>query len=573
MQLYPSLALVVLALLGISCFSNQTISPPSIAITNVNVIPMQMEEVLYDQTIVITGNMITAVGSSSKITIPEEAIIIDGKDKFLLPGLCDMHIHIDHSDILKVNLAYGVTTVMNYRGLPEHLILKEQSKANQILSPNIYNTGDYMEGYPATFPGFLSFDNNEEAKISVHEQKKAGYDFIKVYRNLDTLMHLAICQAAKENKLTVVGHLSPDIDIEQSFKAGQKVVAHAEEVMYFFNNENKIEQIDELIQLFKKYDVTYTPNLALFESIINQVENLDSITSLSHMQYLHPALFQSWRKENNYNYRRGAKKWTFFMKERNAFLREVTRRMQEGGVNILASTDAPTVAAFPGLAVHEELEAMTEVGFTPYQALRTATVSPGEFISKHTTDTVPFGTIEIGSRADLILLDKNPLTDISNTKSILGVIKNGGWYPQSHLQSELDTLAAHYKKIENAVRSIETAVYDDDISTASKIYYETKASYPSDMYLGYYVMGYGGYRFLYQNRSITTDSIQAQKAIDFYTMYANDYPNMHGSHYLLGLAYLAKRDTTNAIKRFEQSMELHPYNPYAKNRLEQLGIK
>ena len=300
---------------------------------------------------------------------------MDGQGKYVMPGLSDMHMHIDHPDILKVNLAYGITTVMNYRGLPEHLLLKQASSRNEIFSPNIYTTGDYMEGYPATMPGFMSFDKAEDARESVRTQKEKGYDFIKVYRNLDTLMHKAICEEAIKNNRTVVGHLSPEISLEQSLKAGQKVIAHAEELMYYFDNKNDTSRIDDLIGLLLEYDVTYTPNLSIFKSLPLQVQKLDSINSQEDIKYLQPAIFQPWRVEFNYNYKRG-KAWAKFMWERFAFLQDVTKKIKEAGIPVLTSTDAPTSGSFPGLAVHEELKEFVKIGFTPFESLKNCNCCP-----------------------------------------------------------------------------------------------------------------------------------------------------------------------------------------------------
>lgn len=555
-------------ILIISCSEK---SDSGLAITNANIISMETGEVEPNQTLLIQGNVITTIGDHDKVRIPSHYQIIDAAGKFLIPGLSDMHMHIDHPDVLKVHLAFGITTVMNYRGLPEHLDLRSKSKLNQIFSPIIYTTGDYMEGYPATFSGFLSFDNVEDAIVSVGQQKEAGYDFIKIYRNLDSLMLKGIGEAAEKHNMTIVGHLSPDISAEHSFELGQKVVAHAEEVMYFFDNENKTEKIGELVSLFKKYDVTFTPNLTIFKSIIDQAERIDSVNSQESVELVHPSVFQSWREENNYNHRRGSsKEWVNFMKKRNVFLREVTKQMNEAGVPILASTDAPTSGVVPGISVHHELRELVSIGLTPLEALRSATSSAGDFINQYLQEKVRFGRIKTGYRADILILDKNPLLDIKNTRQIHGVVKNGAWYGKNTLNRQMEDLATHYQSIDASVRNIERQVYREDIDEATRIYEEAKKEHPSDLFLGYYVMGYGGFRFLYQNQELTNDPIRAQKAIDHYKLYVNDYPEMHGSYYLLGMAYKAKKDTLNAIKYFEQSLKIHPFNPYARRQMNDL---
>ncbi|MDT0606020.1 amidohydrolase family protein [Croceitalea rosinachiae] len=530
---------------------------------------MEYDKVISGHGIIIKNKTIDYVGILSDNMYPRNSKIIDGQGKYVIPGLSDMHMHIDHPDVLKVNLAYGVTTVMNYRGIPEHLALRDASSRNEIFSPNIYSTGDYMEGYPATMPGYLSFNNVDDARKSVQNQKEKGYDFIKVYRNLDTLMHKAICEEASKNNLTVVGHLSPNISLQQSLEAGQKVIAHTEELMYYFNNENDTTRIDDLINLLKKHNITYTPNLAIFKSLPLQVQKIDSITSQDYIKYLQPAIFQPWRKEFNYNYSRG-KAWAKFMWERFVFLQKVTKKINEAGIPVLTSTDAPTSGSFPGLAVHQELKEFVSIGFTPYEALKTATVAPGKFINESLNNSEKFGLIKKGYRADLLILDKNPIENIENTQTIFGVIKYGEYYSKSTMQNVLDTLEAVYKDITPIVKSIEEEIANGDVEKAYEIFKQGRSKYNDQSFLGFYTMWYRGYRFLYQNRRLTENMDQAEKAVQFYKMYQEQFPEFHGSYYILGVAYSAKKDTVNAINSFRKSLELHPHNPYVSNRLEQL---
>ena len=561
---------LLMAFLFSACQESQSIAAKKIIIENANVITMESDEIHSNYSIVIQDGVIEYVGPPDEIKYSKNARVIDATGQYIIPGLCDMHMHIDHPDILKVNLAFGVTTVMNYRGLPEHLMLREQAKKGEIFSPQIFTTGDYMEGYPATMPGFLSFADTVAARQAVIRQKNDGYDFIKVYRNLDSIMHQVICDEADKNGLTVVGHLSPDISLEQSLSAGQKVISHTEELMYFFNNENDTSRIDDLIEILRIHDISYTPNLTIFRSLPLQVEKLDSINSQEEIKYLQPALFQSWRKEFNYNHRRG-EEWAKFMWDRFQFLQKVTKKIQEAGIPVLASTDAPTSGAFPGLAVHNELEELVQIGFTPFEALKSATVTPGEFINKHVNQSSRFGLIKEGYQADLILLNDNPLKQIKNTKSISGLVRNGAYFAQSDLDAELTILENIYLEIDSIVRSIEAALSDENVELAAEIYEEGKATYPDQNFLGYYTMWYEGYRYLYQNRSLTQDAERANKAVQFYKMYLKDYPNMHGSHYILGIAHKANLDTLNALASFEESMRIHPDNPYAQNQIDDLN--
>jgi tetratricopeptide (TPR) repeat protein len=257
---------------------------------------------------------------------------------------------------------------------------------------------------------------------------------------------------------------------------------------------------------------------------------------------------------------------------RFAFLQEVTRKIKDAEIQILSSTDAPTSGAFPGLAVHHELKEFVEIGFTPYEALRTATIEPGIFIKKYIKDSENFGLIKEGYRADLLLLDHNPIENIENTQTILGVVKNGEWYPKDSLEKEMDNLYNVYKDVSPIVKTIEKEIENENVDLAFEIYTQGRSQHSDQLFLGYYTMWYAGYRFLYENRDLTDDPNRAENAIRFYKMYLDQYPELHGSHYLIGIAYKAKKDTINAVKAFEESLKLHPYNPYALNQLEKLKI-
>ena len=562
-------ALAIMFALSIIVSSCDTPGDQYLLIDQVNVITMNDPELITNGQVLMRDGIIQELGTNIKI--PKNTRVIHGQGRYLIPGFNDMHMHIDHADVLLVNLAYGVTSVMNYRGLAEHLVLKEQSLRDSVLSPFIYNTGDYMEGYPATFPGFLSFDDTTDAKNAVRAQKEAGYDFIKVYRNLDSAMHRVICRTAKEEGLIVVGHLSPDIAVEQSLRNGQKVIAHTEELMYFFNYLNDSSRIDELTELLKDYGAIYTPNLGIFRSIITQVRNIDSLNDQTYIKYLHPALFQSWRKENNYNHSRGLE-FADFMEERFGFLRYVTKALWDSGIPMYTSTDAPTAGAFPGLAVHQELQEFVEIGLTPYQALTTATRLPGEFILEHTADTIPSGMIKAGYRANLVLVDENPLEDISHTQGIQMVIKNGVPYSKKYLDSRLETIAANYQQVDQQVRHIEKLISEDSIEAAHQQFFKYQAMDTSQLLVGYYTTGFAGYRYLYDNRSFTKDPEQASKAVKLYQIYAQSFPDLHGSYYFLGLAHQLKGDTLAAQKNYKRSLDLHPGNPYVKRRLNEMGV-
>jgi hypothetical protein len=158
------------------------ISAQTVAFTNVNVIPMDKERVLRNQTVLVRDEIIIEIGK--KIKIPKNSQIIDGKGKYVMPGLADLHIHL-HSEVhLLSYLAFGVTTVMNLDGRDRDLVLKDSIQRNQRIAPNYYTCGPRLDGNPPTFPGGQIVTNPEEARKAVIEQKKVGFDCLKVYNRL-----------------------------------------------------------------------------------------------------------------------------------------------------------------------------------------------------------------------------------------------------------------------------------------------------------------------------------------------------------------------------------------------------
>src|SRR3990172_12229274 len=214
---------------------------PLVAFVNVNVIPMDSERVLENQTVIVRDGVIELIGSSDQIEVPREALIVDGRGKYLMPGLVDMHVHIQFEDDMLLWVANGVTSVRNMWGntgkmlqfgFPDQLALRKQIEQGALFGPTIYTAGPVMEGSPAFHPLAEVFDTPEAARESVAWQKAQGYDFIKVYDHLSPEVYQAIIAAARENDIPVIGHVPFAVGLDGVFASGQLTIEHLTGYIY-----------------------------------------------------------------------------------------------------------------------------------------------------------------------------------------------------------------------------------------------------------------------------------------------------------------------------------------------------
>lgn len=222
-----------------------------VAFVHVNVVPMDHERVLTDQTIIVRDGRIQRIEPSARIKVPEGAIKIDGRGKYLMPGLADMHVHIWHEGDLLLYVTNGVTTVRNLFGDPKHLQWREQVKRGERLGPTIYSSGPITDGKPAFGPGSTVVSTPEEAARAVIEQKEAGYDGVKVFANLSPEAYNAILAAAKKHKVPVWGHVPSRVGLRGVLTKGQRSFEHMMDFVFALLPEDspiRAEIIDAFVR-------------------------------------------------------------------------------------------------------------------------------------------------------------------------------------------------------------------------------------------------------------------------------------------------------------------------------------
>jgi imidazolonepropionase-like amidohydrolase len=421
------------------------------AFVGVNVVPMDRERVLRDQTVIVRDGAIEVVGGRGEVDVPGDALTVDGEGRYLMPGLADMHAHIQDKDELLLFATNGVTTVRNmwgstgksrWLGAPDQLGLRERVERGNLLGPTIYTAGPIMEGEPATSPLMPVIETPGEGRESVAWQRERGYDFVKVYDNLSEDTYRAILDAAKEHDLPVVGHVPKRVGLDAALAGGQLTIEHLTgyvdpDAAAFNVPEDRLE---EYAAMTREAGVYNCPTIGLYQKVVptEEVQGLEEQTT--GIRYVPPLTRASWRLFSS----QMGKSLTHEGDDYPARIARIDKRMtkilHEAGAKILLGTDTDNPYLVPGFSLHEELGYLVDAGLSPYEAIQAGTKNAAEALGEQ--DEV--GTVAEGKRADLILVEKNPLEDVENVEVRGGVMLRGRWLPEEQLRKMLTQLEASY---------------------------------------------------------------------------------------------------------------------------------
>ena len=396
-----------------------------LAITRVTLIDTETGRTRPDTTVIVSGNRITAVGDASRVTAPPGAQVLDGRGKFLIPGLWDMHVHMFTSlppsgDDPSGRDFYGPRFVVNgitgvrsmYDNLAAIRTLRASIASGAAVGPRIVASGPILDGPPPYWPGSIACANAEQGREAVDRLKREGADFIKVYSGLPRDAYFAIAEKARKAGLPFAGHLPNSVGIAEASEAGQKSVEHLQGVLAACSTEPKAAA---LFATFVKNGTWQTPTLTVLRAVAN-IGDPDFMND-SRLRGMPSPILDFWKAGGaGMTQEDPAQRQRLFQRQL-----EVVGAMQRAGVKILAGTDTPNPYVFPGSGLHDELELLVKAGLTPLQALQAATLRPAEYLGM----TGGLGTIAQGKLADLVLLDGNPLADIANTRRIVAVVFDG----------------------------------------------------------------------------------------------------------------------------------------------------
>ena len=445
-----------------------SVSAQTVAFTNVNVIPMDRERVLANQTVVVKNGLINEIGNTKKVKLPKDAVRIDGTGKYLIPGLVDMHTHLLSDsdefpdsigpDELRVMVANGVTTVRFMIGTPELLSLRSRSAKGEIDAPTIFVASPHLTGRDQG--NNFVVNTPEEAREAVRKSKAAGYDFIKITTFIKAEVYeAAVDEAAKQN-IRVVGHAdSRFVGVERAWKAKQQIehldgymelLLRADAPMkgsvsdlYIYNPDNwkSFDYIDEskIPEVARKTVAAnpyVDPTHHFMKNSFGRLRTEEEIRKQPDFRFYPAKVQQQWLdfyKKNRFINTVPLEKRARWIQLREKLIKAI----YDAGGRIMTGSDTPEFLWLYGFGMHHEMKALKEAGLSNYAVLEAATKNPSMFFG--TIDKV--GTIEKGKRADLILLNANPLDNISATENRAGVMLKGKWLQQQELNRWLDESA------------------------------------------------------------------------------------------------------------------------------------
>lgn len=450
------LCFTILVCLAVSCSEAQE---ADFAFTHVSVLTMENETVLQNQTVLIKGGKILAIGDANKVSAGAASTVVDATGKYLMPGISEMHAHIPGNqngtevveETLFLYLSNGITLIRGMLGQPYHLTLREQVANGEVLGPRIYTSGPSINGN--------SVRSIEEARTKVTAQKEAGYDFLKLHPGLTRENFDAVVETANQVGIPYAGHVSTGVGVRRALEAKYASIDHVDGYLegmvpssirvnpnangFFGINFTDIvdERIaDELVKMTVDNAVWIVPTQAMMERWIGP-EDPDNIAQNEEMSYINPNILNNWvrTKKNiigNPNYS-GERALKF-----NEIRRSVIGDLHNAGVGILLGSDAPQVFNVPGFSIQREMDAMVRSGLSEYETLKSGTVNPARFFG----DEDVYGMVKEGLSADLILLEANPLDDIANMKKQSGVMVRGKWLSAREIEERLDKIAQKYAK-------------------------------------------------------------------------------------------------------------------------------
>lgn len=413
------------------------------AFVGANVIPMDSERVLEDQTVVVRDGRIVALGPRSEVEVPAGANRIEAGGRYLIPGLAEMHGHVPAvlngpsqfaEDVLFLYVAAGATTVRGMQGHPSQFELRRRVESGELIGPRLFLSSPPLSGN--------NVQDAETAERLVRQHRDAGYDLLKVHEGIPKPAYEALARTAHEVGIPFGGHVSDMVGLQGALNARQSTIDHVDNYVLAMLPEGAApaasnadeSRIPELARATREAGVAVVPTMALWEVLLG-VHDPETLKDRAELRYMPAATVQNWIRQvgaraGRANHAEG--------KREAELRRRMLGALNDAGATILMGTDAPQLFSVPGFSLDRELPAMAAAGMTPFEILYSGTVA----VAEHLGIAEESGRIAPGMRADMVLLEANPLQDIGNVQRRAGVMVNGRWLSGEAIQGRLDAIAA-----------------------------------------------------------------------------------------------------------------------------------
>lgn len=437
------------------------------AFVDVTVVPLDREGALPNQTVVVRGDRIVAVGPTRTTTVPAGATRIDGRGKFLMPGLAEMHAHVvggnnpNHEainrDIMFLYVANGITSIRAMLGAPNQIPLREALARGEILGPTMYVSAPSLNGNSAPNP-------DSGAKL-VRAHKAAGYDFLKIHPGINRPTYDAIAQTSKEVGITMAGHVPAAVGLRHAIAMDQSGIDHLDGFLEAslpdslqsamasggvsfatFVNAVDPSRFGTIAAEHRTAGVWSVPTILIWENLYSQAETPEEMNAREEMKYASRQARANYiaQKHNGIEGQRNAGITADVAAKYLTLRRQALKALVDARAPLLMGTDSPQLFMVPGFALHRELGIIAAAGVSTQQIYESGAKNVARYVAEELKLDGRFGTVTVGNRADLVLLNANPLTSVANLKQRAGVMVKGRWVSADEIERGLAALEAKY---------------------------------------------------------------------------------------------------------------------------------
>lgn len=532
--------------LALSLSACATIANENVVVfRDVAIVPMTLDTVLADQTLVVRDGLIVAIGKN--LAIPPGARVIEGDGLYLMPGLVDAHTHPTSRTELISYALHGVTTVFTLGGEG----INDARPTSDMFTPNILSSGTTMDSTPPINRRFLSLARPEEAGAMIDHEVARGAVFVKVYTRLDEPRLCAIYREAHARNLAVIGHIPQQMEVEAALRC-LDMVAHGEEFFRYMGRPPTDEGINAMADVAAQHGVYVTPNISAYAGMYRHVTTLDQELADPEAAFLSPATYQEMQPQNNrYASRPNPDQFRANTERGIDVLTRFTMALDTRGVPLLAGTDAP-IMCFPGRCLIQDLELLHEAGLSNFATLRTATANAGRFVSERMHRPERIGTIAIGGRADLLLLGANPIQSLAALNDVRGVMIAGRYRTRAEIVAERNMLRPRLARAHAQVDEYERLLAAGDIDAVTGFLAAQPAEAP---FLNMNVV-------IFDALQLEQDSKRGE-AMALLVSALPQWPRGHGAWNELGRIRAESGDASGAREAYERALEIAPLNGVA----------